>query len=215
MDWTAQIHVLLLIYTFLFHSIVYMRSVYIAYLLWYGRWQRRRVTYPRRYSMIAKMPNQFKHLHEMVELNDIAFGDDCTYEIWKHFKGCLGALDGIFIEVQVLGIEQNWYHSRKGLASVNVLGICSAADSMVLRDALNWLHGRGLPAGNVMLRSPSFYSVRVQNLIILACTLLRNFIHSSMSHDPLEDLDLDGDMRCDHNEVELVKNIKSSSVWSA
>ncbi|XP_052479088.1 uncharacterized protein LOC128034576 [Gossypium raimondii] len=37
-----------------------------------------------------------------------------------------------------------------------------------------------------ILRSPSFYPVRVHNRIIIACCLLNNFIRTHMSIDPIE-----------------------------
>ena len=37
-----------------------------------------------------------------------------------------------------------------------------------------------------ILRSPSFYPVRVHNRIIIACCLLHNFIRTHMSIDPIE-----------------------------
>ena len=37
-----------------------------------------------------------------------------------------------------------------------------------------------------ILRSPSFYPVRVHNRIIIACCLLHNFIRTYMSLDPIE-----------------------------
>ena len=37
-----------------------------------------------------------------------------------------------------------------------------------------------------ILRSPSFYPIRVHNRIIVACCLLHNFIRIEMSVDPFE-----------------------------
>ncbi|MFQ6666971.1 hypothetical protein Gotur_033147, partial [Gossypium turneri] len=37
-----------------------------------------------------------------------------------------------------------------------------------------------------ILRSPSFYPVRVHNRIIIVCCLLHNFIRTYMSIDPIE-----------------------------
>ncbi|KAC9255295.1 hypothetical protein E3N88_46124 [Mikania micrantha] len=38
-----------------------------------------------------------------------------------------------------------------------------------------------------ILRSPSFYPIRTQNKIILACCLMHNFIRREMTYDPLDD----------------------------
>lgn len=37
-----------------------------------------------------------------------------------------------------------------------------------------------------ILRSPSFYPIRIHNRIIIACCLLHNFIRREMSFDPIE-----------------------------
>ncbi|XP_075479479.1 uncharacterized protein LOC142520373 [Primulina tabacum] len=76
---------------------------------------------------------------------------NCDSDPWKWFEGCLGALDGTHIGVHVPARDKAKYRSRKGIISVNVLGVCdrnmnfiyaltgwegSAADARVLRDAL-------------------------------------------------------------------------------
>ncbi|KAL8541199.1 hypothetical protein ACS0TY_002451 [Phlomoides rotata] len=38
-----------------------------------------------------------------------------------------------------------------------------------------------------ILRSPSWYSVKIHNKIIMACCLIHNFIRQEMEVDPLED----------------------------
>ncbi|KAL8472533.1 hypothetical protein ACS0TY_029659 [Phlomoides rotata] len=40
---------------------------------------------------------------------------------WKHFKGCLGALDGTYIPVRVPHSDIPRYRNRKGNVSVNVM----------------------------------------------------------------------------------------------
>lgn len=39
-----------------------------------------------------------------------------------------------------------------------------------------------------ILRSPSYYPVKVQNRLIMACFMIHNFIRKEMIHDPIEDL---------------------------
>ncbi|KAL8503745.1 hypothetical protein ACS0TY_022458 [Phlomoides rotata] len=68
---------------------------------------------------------------------------------WGKFKGYLGALDGTYIDVHVPITEKGRYRNRKGLVTVNVLG--SAADSRVLRDAINRTHRLKVPKGNYYL----------------------------------------------------------------
>ncbi|KAL0462238.1 UNVERIFIED_CONTAM: hypothetical protein Slati_0111400, partial [Sesamum latifolium] len=77
--------------------------------------------------------------------------------------GCLGALDGTFIDIRVPEIEKGRYRTRKGHVAVNVLGVGnsnmqfiyvfsgwegSGADSRVLRDVIHRPHGLRVPSGN-------------------------------------------------------------------
>ncbi|KAL8512430.1 hypothetical protein ACS0TY_018779 [Phlomoides rotata] len=81
-------------------------------------------------------------------------------------KGCLGALDGTYIDVHVPSADKGRYRNRKGHVSVNVLGICdinmrfiyvltgwegSAADSRVLRDAIHRTNRLHVPRGTYYL----------------------------------------------------------------
>ncbi|KAL6587926.1 hypothetical protein OROMI_000904 [Orobanche minor] len=141
---------------------------------------------PRRYYIIDRIPDQVKYLTRLVSMSDedckdnlrmnrAAFTRLCfllenlgglrnsryvTVEemiaLWQWFKGCLGALDGTYIDIKVPELDKARYRNRKGLVSVNVLGVCdkdmnfiyvlpgwdgSAADSRVLRDAVSRTHG--------------------------------------------------------------------------
>ncbi|KAL0454869.1 UNVERIFIED_CONTAM: hypothetical protein Slati_0826100 [Sesamum latifolium] len=67
---------------------------------------------------------------------------------WRWFKqDCLGALDGTYIHVKVAEVDKGRYRNRKGDISVNVLVKGSAADSRVLRDAINRPNGLKVPTG--------------------------------------------------------------------
>ncbi|XLR05394.1 uncharacterized protein [Arachis hypogaea] len=70
--------------------------------------------------------------------------------------GCIGALDGTFIDVTVLKSDKSRYRTRKSRISTNVLGVCnqnmnfvyvlsdwkgSASDSRILRDAITQHNG--------------------------------------------------------------------------
>ncbi|KAL7206911.1 hypothetical protein ACSBR2_019587 [Camellia fascicularis] len=81
---------------------------------------------------------------------------------WNCFQNCLGALDGTYIKVRVPVVHQARYRTRKGEIATNVLGVFSqdmnfiyvlpgwegsAADSRVLRDAINQLNGLRIPNG--------------------------------------------------------------------
>ncbi|CAI0384233.1 unnamed protein product [Linum tenue] len=89
-----------------------------------------------------------------------------TSSRWKHFKRCLGALDGTHIDVRPLTEDKPRYRDRKGHLTMNVLGVCtpnlefvyclagwesSAHDSRVLRDALTRPNGLNVPQGNYYL----------------------------------------------------------------
>lgn len=82
--------------------------------------------------------------------------------MWLYFQGCLGALDGTHIRVQVPGTHKGRYRNRRGEVTTNVLGVCSpdgqfiyvlpgwegsAADGRVLRDALRRPHSLQVPQG--------------------------------------------------------------------
>ncbi|KAL0462080.1 UNVERIFIED_CONTAM: hypothetical protein Slati_0095600 [Sesamum latifolium] len=49
---------------------------------------------------------------------------DSSCARWKWFEGCLGALDGTYIDVRVPDEDRARYRTRKGSVSVNVLGVC-------------------------------------------------------------------------------------------
>ncbi|XLU30774.1 hypothetical protein S245_066840, partial [Arachis hypogaea] len=74
--------------------------------------------------------------------------------------GCLGALDGTYIDVTVSEEDKSRYRTRKGKISTNVLGIRnrdmnfvyvlsgwegSASDSRVLRDAISRCNNLKIP----------------------------------------------------------------------
>ncbi|KAK9012050.1 hypothetical protein V6N11_040120 [Hibiscus sabdariffa] len=86
--------------------------------------------------------------------------ENSTDDRWKWFKGCLGALDGTFIKVNVASSDRPRYRTRKNEIATNVLGVCtpdmqfiyvlpewegSAADGRVLRDAISRRNGLNIP----------------------------------------------------------------------
>ncbi|KAG8497411.1 hypothetical protein CXB51_008771 [Gossypium anomalum] len=66
-----------------------------------------------------------------------------------------------------------------------------------------------------ILRSPSFYPVRVHNRIIIACCLLHNFIRTYMSLDPIEEELGEGlpSNVIDNDEPNII-NIHPSDAWA-
>ncbi|XP_073017206.1 uncharacterized protein [Primulina eburnea] len=105
-------------------------------------------------------------LHTLLLVKPDPVTEDCSNEAWKFFKGCLGALDGTYVNVQVPNKDKPRYRTRKGTIAVNVLAVCdrnmnfiyaltgwegSAADARVLRDAIHREDGLKVPRGH---RSP-------------------------------------------------------------
>ncbi|KAL0404135.1 UNVERIFIED_CONTAM: hypothetical protein Sradi_2054300 [Sesamum radiatum] len=94
-------------------------------------------------------------LHSLLLAKSVPVSADSSCARWKWFKGCLGALDGTYIDVRVSAEDTARYRTRKGSVSVNVLGVCdrkmcfiyvlarecSAADARVLRDAISRSNG--------------------------------------------------------------------------
>ncbi|KAL8465204.1 hypothetical protein ACS0TY_034634 [Phlomoides rotata] len=64
------------------------------------------------------------NLHGSLLASPTPVDDECTQPRWKHFKGCLCALDGTLIDVTVPEIDKARYRIRKGTISVNVLVAC-------------------------------------------------------------------------------------------
>ncbi|KAL6497776.1 hypothetical protein OROHE_026926 [Orobanche hederae] len=92
--------------------------------------------------------------------------NDSEDRSWKYFKGCLGALDGTYIQMHVPAVDKARYRSRKGDIATNVLAVCdrnerfvyvlsgwegSAADGRVLRDAISRENGLKVPTGKFLL----------------------------------------------------------------
>ncbi|XP_057770707.1 uncharacterized protein LOC130990497 [Salvia miltiorrhiza] len=205
-------------------------------------------------------------LHILLFVRPQPVADDCVDNRWRWFKGCLGALDGTYIDVKVSNEDRPRYRTRKGHISTNTLAVCdrylkfvyvlpgwegSAADSRILRDALNRTHGLRVPKGNFylvdngyancegflapykgvryhlkewgpvgarpqnsqelfnlrhakarntierlfgvmkmrwgILRSASYYPIKIQTRLIMACFVLHNFIRGDMLVDPIEE----------------------------
>ncbi|CAL1411710.1 unnamed protein product [Linum trigynum] len=112
-------------------------------------------------------------LNNMLMKKPMPIPDNCTNSRWKHFKKCLGALDGTHIDVRPLKEHRTRYRDRKGHLSINVLGVCtpnlefiyclfgwegSAHDGRVLRDALSRQNGLTVPAGYYYLCDAGYAS---------------------------------------------------------
>ncbi|KAG8382503.1 hypothetical protein BUALT_Bualt05G0084000 [Buddleja alternifolia] len=239
--------------------------------------------------------NSLLKLYPILLANPDPISEDSTNETWKWFKGCLGALDGTYIPVQVSATDKARYRNRKGDIAVNVLAVCdlnmrfvyvltgwegSAADSRVLRDAITRENGLRIPNditifsymhcgytnGNgflapyrgirchhhewnncnvapqnyieffnkthskarnciersfgllkmrfAVLRSNTFYPIKVQNRIIMGCCLVHNFIRMEMAVDPLEALVDEIDDPSDDPDIAYIEQVAPSQQWN-
>ncbi|KAL8465833.1 hypothetical protein ACS0TY_035083 [Phlomoides rotata] len=71
------------------------------------------------------------NLHGILLASPTPVDDECTHPRWKHFKGCLGALDDTLIDVTIPEINKARYRTRKGTISVNVLAFCDRSMRVV------------------------------------------------------------------------------------
>ncbi|KAH6786063.1 hypothetical protein C2S51_038518 [Perilla frutescens var. frutescens] len=120
---------------------------------------RSRETVSRQFNLCLRAVLQ---LHNILLKKPEPILDDCQEDRWKPFKGCLGALDGTFIQVTFPKEEKQRYRTRNRGIATNVLGVCcpnvqfiyvlpgwegSAHDGRVLRDAINRPNGLKVPQG--------------------------------------------------------------------
>ncbi|XP_042009200.1 putative nuclease HARBI1 [Salvia splendens] len=99
-------------------------------------------------------------LHKVFLVKPEPVDDACTDPRWTWFKGCLGALDGMYINVRVPIADTPRYRNRKGQVTTNTLAVCdrrlrfayvlpgwegSAGDSRILRDAISRPLGLKVP----------------------------------------------------------------------
>ncbi|KAG6507485.1 hypothetical protein ZIOFF_032832 [Zingiber officinale] len=111
--------------------------------------------------------NSVLRLHNILLEKPEPIPENHTDERWKWFKGCLGALDEIYINVKVPADDRPRYRTRKGEIATNVLGVCtpnmqfnyvllgwegSAADGRVLRDAISRRNDLKIPQGKSQKR---------------------------------------------------------------
>ncbi|CAN1316814.1 Protein ALP1-like [Linum perenne] len=105
-------------------------------------------------------------LHRTLYRRAVPIPEHCKHVNWRHFKNCLGALDGTHVKVRTKLEDQPRYRNRKGEVSINVLAVVnpdaefmyclagwegSAHDGRVLRDALSRPNGLRVPKGSYYL----------------------------------------------------------------
>ncbi|CAN1840353.1 hypothetical protein LINPERHAP1_LOCUS36035 [Linum perenne] len=64
-------------------------------------------------------------LHQTLYQKAFPVHEHSQHPHWKHFKNCIGALDGTHVKVRVNIEDQPRYRNRKGEVSINVLGVCN------------------------------------------------------------------------------------------
>lgn len=65
-----------------------------------------------------------------------------------------------------------------------------------------------------ILRSNSFYPIKIQNRIILACCLLHNFIRANMAVDPMEAEYPDLSAEDDDEPDDFIEEVEASQAWT-
>ncbi|KAL0428264.1 UNVERIFIED_CONTAM: hypothetical protein Slati_3001200 [Sesamum latifolium] len=68
--------------------------------------------------------NAVLRLHSLLLAKPVPILADSSCARWKLFEGCLGTLDGTYIDVRVPAEDRARYRIRKGSVSVNVLVVC-------------------------------------------------------------------------------------------
>ncbi|XP_042051418.1 putative nuclease HARBI1 [Salvia splendens] len=101
-------------------------------------------------------------LHNLFLVKPTPIDEACSDRRWNWFQGCLGALDGTYINVRVPVADAPRYRNRKGQITTNTLAVCdphlrftyilpgwegSAGDSRILRDAVSSPIGLKVPKG--------------------------------------------------------------------
>ena len=65
-----------------------------------------------------------------------------------------------------------------------------------------------------ILRSPSFYDIKIQRRIISVCCMLHNFIRREMAYDLMDIIDDNDPPKELLNEIEYIDSIESSTEWT-
>ncbi|RYQ92117.1 hypothetical protein Ahy_B09g098254 isoform A [Arachis hypogaea] len=128
--------------------------------------------------------------------------EDCIDPRWKWFKGYLGALDDTYIDVTVPRNRLELFNKKHSSA----------------RNVIEWCFGL-LKKRWAILQNLSFYPIRIQSYIIIACCLLQNFIRMNMDVYPEEDATvlpehiLVGDDTI-VDEADIIDVVESSHEWT-
>ncbi|XP_075480262.1 uncharacterized protein LOC142520977 [Primulina tabacum] len=93
------------------------------------------------------------------------------------------------------------------------------------KELFNWRHSQArnvierafglLKKRWAILRSPSFYPLKVQNHIIFACILLHNFIRTQMDEDPMDNVEEYVGSPANDTQNDFITSVESSIGWDA
>ncbi|KAL0316955.1 UNVERIFIED_CONTAM: hypothetical protein Scaly_2867400 [Sesamum calycinum] len=123
------------------------------------------------------------------------------------FQGCLGALDGTYIDIRVPADDKALYHTHKGSIAVNVLGVCDRDLNFIY--VLSGWEGKIIElfyvAGCYYLRD-SGYTNRDGFL-----TPYRDkFIRQAMPIDPFENMVAENVLSSDGDNVEYLDSVDAN-----
>ncbi|KAH6826465.1 hypothetical protein C2S53_014319 [Perilla frutescens var. hirtella] len=160
-------------------------------------------------------------LHVILLVKPELVPDDCTDSRWKWFKGCLGALDGTYINVEgfLTPYKGVRYHLKEwgptNARPQNKEELFNLKYSKA-RNAIERAFGIMKMRWGI-LRGTTYYPIKIQNRLMMCCFLLNNFIRSQMNIDPIEqhfDM-LVNEGALGENGDEFVDTVESSPEWNA
>ncbi|KAG8379690.1 hypothetical protein BUALT_Bualt07G0115200 [Buddleja alternifolia] len=192
--------------------------------------------------MFHRVLNALLRIHTYVLSTPEPIEENCSSDRWKWFKGCLGALDDSAVDSTVLkdAIARpngNYYLCDCGYTNgegflapyrgfryhMQEWDACRVPPTNE-KEFFKKTHAK---ARNVIersfallkgkwsiLRSNSFYPVKIANRIIMACCLLQNHIRTKSAVDPIEAEVPETHEPDDDPEPEYIDQVEPSQEWS-
>ncbi|KAK6136850.1 hypothetical protein DH2020_029405 [Rehmannia glutinosa] len=176
--------------------------------------------------------NAVLRLHNLLLVNPEPVDDNYTNPRWSSFKGCLGfaadcrVLHDAIHRPNGLKILQGFLTPYKGVRyHLDEWGEGNSIPQNP-KEYFNMTHSKAhnvierafglLKKRWAILRSQTFYDIKVQNRMIMACVLLHNFIRLELHVDPIEELssDDDEDDHEDNENVDFIDTVEPSQFWT-
>ncbi|KAL0313339.1 UNVERIFIED_CONTAM: hypothetical protein Sradi_5733200 [Sesamum radiatum] len=129
------------------------------------------------------------------------------------FKGCLGALDGTHVDTRVPEVDKGRYHWDRGTGGPQNKEELFNLRHSTARNVIERTFGL-LKTRWGILRSPSYYTPRTHNRIIMACCLLYNFLLMEMPDDPIVNetrVEVDNNLE---EGTDFVSTVEATTAWS-